>query len=389
MRLIYLVIIAVLISSAFCVFAKESDDDEVTFSDFTLSTGDSIDIGSYTAELIEIESVQDGLAVIKVSKVGGRLDEQRAFLINSANSFDGGADDDGLTITVIDIFDEKSAKLRVEYKNSLGTPRKHSSDTTSKATGGTPDLVISKIFDKTNLSVGDEVKVTVTVKNVGTDTASSIQVEDLPPIPEFTYIAGYPPKIKETLKPGESDYAMYVMDAAKEGEIKVPAIDVSYTDSKKKVKSNTSEPFEVLINPKSKPDIKIQIQTSGPIKNGEKIILNVSVINQGRAPATSIQIQSDVSPAEGLTVTGLDRTFSRLEPGEQQAYSAELVGKHSGNYTISLKASYQGGDEMMLKESRTEVVVLEQEYKYLYYLLILPVIAIAAWVFRRYREYKY
>ncbi len=390
MRLIYLAIIIVLISSAFCVHAKGSND-EVTFSDFTLYAGDTIDIGDYTVELIEIQSVRDGLAIMKVSKVGGNLDEQRAFLVNSANSFDGGADDDGLTITVVDIFEDpdQSAKVRVEYNKNLGTPRKHSAEKNKKTTGGTPDLTVQKSFDKTDLNVGDEVKVTVTVKNVGTDTASNIQVEDMPPIAEFTYVAGYPPKIKETLKPGESDYAIYVIDAAKDGSVKVPSIEVMYSDPKNDAKSNTSESFNVKINPKSKPDIKIDLSAPGQIQEGEKGILNVSVINAGKAPATSIQIQSDVRPPDGLTVTGLERSFSRIEPGEKEDYYAEFLGQHGGNYTISLKASFQGGDEIMLSEGSADVVVREREYKYLYYLLIIPIIAIAAWVFKRYREYKY
>lgn len=390
MRLIYLAILIVLISSAYCVHAKDSGD-EVTFSDFTLYSGDSIDIGDYTIELIEIQSVRDGLAVMKVSKPGSSLDEQRAFLVNSANSFDGGADDGGLTVTVIDIFDDpnQSAKVRVEYNKDSGTPRKHSAEKSRKTTSGTPDLVVQKTFDKTDLNVGDEVKATVTVKNIGTDAASNVQVKDLPPIPEFTYVAGYPPKIKETLKPGESDYAIYVMDAAKEGAVEVPAIEVTYSDSKSSAKSNTSKSFEVQINPKSKPDIKIGILAPGQIQEGEKGRLNISLINAGKAPATGIQIQSDISPHEGLTVTGLEKSFQRIEPGEGEYYSAELAGQHGGNYTISLKASFQGGEGTMLAEGSTDVVVQEREYKYLYYLLIIPIIAIAAWIFRRYKEYKY
>jgi hypothetical protein len=43
----------------------------------------------------------------------------------------------------------------------------------------------------------------------------------------------------------------------------------------------------------------------------------------------------------------------------------------------------------MLKEGSTTIVVLEREYKYLYYLLILPLLAVAWWLIKRYKEYKY
>ena len=70
-------------------------------------------------------------------------------------------------------------------------------------------------------------------------------------------------------------------------------------------------------------------------------------------------------------------------------YSAKLSGKSPGNYTVRLKASYDGGDGAMIQEGTTEVVVLEQEYKYQYLLLIIPIIVIIAWMYRRYKVYKY
>jgi len=389
MRLIYLAILVLLTLSMASIHGKASND-EVTFGDFTLNIGDSINIGDYTVQLIDIQSIRDGLVLMKVSSTDGHVDEQRVLLLNSANSFGGGADDSGITITLTDIFDEQSAKVRVEYPKSLGSPTKESAQPNQKtATSLSPNLIVQKSFDKTNLSVGDEVKVTVTVKNIGTDTASGVEVDDLPPIPEFSYIAGYPPKIKETLNPGESDLAVYAMDAVKDGSITVPAIDVKYSDSKKNIKSNTSQPFDVVINPKSKPDIKIKLSAPSSMENGEKGILNVNIINAGKAQASNIQIQSMIDPSDGLSSTGLDRTILNIDPGQMENYSVEIVPKHSGNYTIDLKASYQGGDQTMLAEATKDVNVREQEYKYLYYLGIIPIIAIAAWIFKRYREYKY
>ncbi len=118
------------------------------------------------------------------------------------------------------------------------------------------------------MSVGDEVKVTITVKNIGTGQALGIKAEDISPLPEFSYVAGYPPKIKETLDSGQSDSAVYVMNAVKEGSIRVPAIMVSYTDVKKNAKSNSSEPFNILISPKSKADLAIKLDQLGPDSSG-------------------------------------------------------------------------------------------------------------------------
>lgn len=363
--------------------------DEVTFSDFTLNTGDSIEIGSYTIQLVEVQSVRDGIVLIRATKAGGALDEQRALLQNNANSFDGGSDNGGLTVTVTDIFDDQSAKIRIEYPKDMGTPRKETSESGLKGTSSQPVLAVEKSFDKDNPRVGDEVKVTVTVKNTGGGRAQDITVDDQPPLANFAYIAGYPPKIKSQLDPGESDSAIYVIDAVKEGTVKVPPIEVRYSDSKKNTKSNESTPFNVIIAPKSKPDLDIRINPSGPIPLGQNGILNVSLYNSGKAVASKVEIKSDVKPSEGLDVADLDRSYFEIDPGSMESYSADLMGRNSGEYTIDLKVSYQNGDEVMLKESSTKVVVLEREYKYLYYLLVVPLLAIAAWLVKRYREYKY
>jgi len=384
-RMIYLAVFILLIQA---VHASNSSEDTVTFKDFTLNIGDRIDVGDYQAELIEIQSVKDGLAVMRVSKVGGALDEQRVFLQDSANNFDGGAEEGGITITVTDIFDDQSVKVRVEYNEDLGTARKHTSER-PRVIADLPNLAVEKSYDKNQMSVGDEVKVTVTVKNIGTGQALDIKTEDLPPLPEFSYIAGYPPKIKDTLDPGESDSAVYVMSAVKEGSIRVPAIQVSYTDSKKNAKSNSSEPFNILINPMSKPDLVIKLGPSGPIAAGGKGMLNVSLFNTGKASATRVKIEGEIKPPDGLEAIGLEKSLFEIPPEQTVNYSAELLGKKAGNYTVSLKASFQGGDAAMIQEGKVEVVVQEQEYKYLYLLPILPIIVIIAWMYRRYREYKY
>ena len=385
--LVYLLFSILLMQAA---HAKEATDnsDEVTFKDYTLNIGDRIDLGDYQMELIEIQSVRDGLVVMRISKVGGSLDEQRALLLDSPNNFDGGAENKGITITVADIFDEQSAKVRIEYSQGLGSPRKHASERPALALDK-PELFVQKSFDRNQMSVGDAVKVTITIKNTGTGQALGIKAEDIPPLPEFTYVAGYPPKIKETIDPGQSDSAVYVMNAVKEGSIRVPAMMVSYTDVKKNAKSNSSEPFNILISPKSKADLAIKLTNSGPVALDGESMLNISISNLGTASASRIEADGTVVPSEGLQVTGLEKSFFEIMPGAEVNYSASLLGQKTGNYIIHLKVNYDGGDGSVIREGTSEVIVLEREYKYQYLLLIIPITIIIAWMYRRYREYKY
>jgi hypothetical protein len=380
-----MVLIVVILTSS---QAKDSNN-EVTFSDFTLYTGDSVEIASYTIQLVEVQSVRDGIVVIRATKSGGALDEQRALLQNNANSFDGGSENGGLTVTITDIFDDQSAKVRVEYPKDMGIPRKQTAESGSKGPGSQPVLAVEKSFDNDNPSVGSEVKVTVMVKNIGGGLAEDIVVDDQPPLANFVYIAGYPPKIKSQLDPGESDSAIYVIDAVKEGTVKVPPIEVRYSDSKKNTKSNESAPFNVVIAPKSMPDLDIKLNPSGSIPLGQAGRLNVSLYNSGKATAYKVEIKSEIEPSGGLDATDLDKSYFEIDPGAMESYSAELTGRSSGEYTVNLKVSYQDGNDVLLKEGSTTIVVLEREYKYLYYLLILPLLAVSAWLIKRYKEYKY
>ncbi len=386
--LAYLLFFILLTQTAYAKEANDNNNDEVAFKDFILNIGDRIDMGDYQTELIEIQSMRDGLVVMRVSKVGGSLDEQRALLQDSPNNFDRGAENGGVTITVADILDEQSAKVRIEYLQGLGSPRKRASERPALALDK-PELSVQKSFDKNQMSVGDEVKVTITVKNIGTGQALGINAEDIPPLPEFSYVVGYPPKIKEAIDSGQSDSAIYVMNAVKEGSIRVPAIRVSYTDAKKNAKSNSSEPFDILISPKSKANLAIKLIRLTPIALDGEGMLNISFSNLGKAPATRIEADGTVMPSEGLQVTGLEKSFFEILPGADVNYSARLLGQKPGNYTIRLKVSYDGGDGSVIQESAAQVAVLEREYKYQYLLLIAPVAFIIAWMYRRYREYKY
>jgi uncharacterized repeat protein (TIGR01451 family) len=382
MRYIFLLL---LLAAHVSLAVGDNEDQGVRFQEFTLSIGDRVEVGDYRAELVDIQSLKDGLVLLRVTE-GSKFDEQRVVIEGSPNSFNGGAEEGGLTLTITDIFDEESAKLRVEYKESLGTPRKRVAE--RREPRAAPNLVVEKSFDKSTMNYGDEVKVTITVRNVGTDTARDIEVYDIPPLAEFAYIAGYPPKIKSELGPGESDSAVYVMRAVKEGLVKVPQIEVRYKDTKDKTKTNMTEAFEIIVAPPKRPNIVATINVTN-VTSGETAPIEVRIENTGQATATMVEVSSEVKPSEGLRCTGLDQLIPEIPPGSAKIYTGEMRGERSGNYTISLTVSYRSGDVMSITKTAANVRVIEQEYKYLYYLLVLPLMIVGLWVYKRYKEYKY
>lgn len=385
----HVVILAVMVT-LFAHCQAASDDDSIRFDEFSMSIGDRIEIGSYIVELVDIQSVRDGLTVVRVSRGDGKIDEQRVQLVNSANKFDGGSENRGLTITVVNIYDDESAKVRLEFIEDMGTARKKAADK-SRVTRTAPNLVVTKSFDQTEMSVGDDVKVTISVKNIGTDTAFKIALNDQQPFPDFVPVAGYPPRIKEELGPGESDLAIYVLESVKKASVKIPPTEITYYDSRNNLKSNSSESFIIVVNPPRRPNLEIVMSTPEPIKHGELGTVYIRIKNTGQASAYRLEVRSTITPSEGLKIVGgsLDANYFEIPSGGQENYSAQLKGERSGNYSIVLKAGYQSGDSMMQTEKSATISVLEQEYKYLYYLLVIPMAMVAVWVVKRYREYKY
>lgn len=397
MRLIYLAVLVLLVLSmqltlmAAAASDEEDIENEITSRQFSLKVGEGVKIGDYRVELISVVSVMEGLIEVKVWKRVSEFEDWRVMEDHRDANFDEGAERGGLTLTVIDIFDEEAVRMRAEYRTNFGYPQKYVTER-ALAPKNLPKLEVSTTVDKTEISVGDEVKATVTVKNVGNDTARDVTIQDSPPLPQFRYLAGYPPKIKNQLQPGESDLAVYSMVAATEGEVKMPATVARYADSKSTIYSATSPSIKIDINPKRRPNLVLNVDPPAPIKHGGQGTINVTVKNDGDASAYRVVVKAEVeSQGDGLELLkgSLDESFFEIPQGELETYSATFKGSRSGIYDVNLKASYQGDGEMMQKETAFEVAVLEREYKYLYYLPIVPVLIMSVWLFRRYREYKY
>ena len=164
---------------------------------------------------------------------------------------------------------------------------------------------------------------------------------------------------------------------------------VSYADSKKNSKSNSSEPFNIIIKPKSRADLVINVEDTPPLVLDDEGLLNISISNQGSASATRIEAKGEVSPSDGLEIKGLDESFFEILPGDTANFSASISGHKRGLYTIRLKVSYNDGEGSIIREATSRVVVLKREYKYQYLLLIIPIAVVLAWIYRRHREYKY
>jgi len=180
--------------------------------------------------------------------------------------------------------------------------------------------------------------------------------------------------------------------AATEGEVKIPATVARYSDSKSTIYLESSPSIKIEIKPKRKPDLVLEVDPPAAVEQGGEMMINVTVENRGEASAYRVEVESDLgSGNDGLEIVkgSLDESFFEIPPGGTESYSATVRGSESGAKTVGLVASYQGDGEMMQKETAFEIVVLEREHRYIYYLPVVPVVIMGVWLFRRYKEYKY
>lgn len=89
MRYIFLLL---LLAAYVSLAIGDNEDQGVRFQEFTLSIGDRVEIGDYRAELVDIQSLKDGLVVLRVTQ-GSKFEEQRVVIEGSPNSFNGGAEE--------------------------------------------------------------------------------------------------------------------------------------------------------------------------------------------------------------------------------------------------------------------------------------------------------
>ncbi|MGB3943519.1 MAG: BatD family protein, partial [Methanothrix sp.] len=237
MGLIYIMVFALLaISMMLAPMASAASEDETEYSemitrDFSFRVGEGVRIGDYRVELTNVVSVMDGLIEVKAWKRASQFEDWRVMESRRDVNLDGGQDRGGLTLMVTEIFDRDTVRMRATYRSDYGYPEKYITER-AMAPRSLPKLEVSTGVDKSTVRSGEEVKVTITVRNIGNDTARDVALQELPPLPQFRYIAGYPPKIKNQLQPGESDMAIYSMVAVTEGEVTIPATGVRYADSK-------------------------------------------------------------------------------------------------------------------------------------------------------------
>ncbi|MCD4844984.1 MAG: DUF11 domain-containing protein [Methanosarcinales archaeon] len=276
---------------------------------------------------------------------------------------------------------------------------------------GEPSLLLTKEVDKTNVEIGDTIRVTIKAKNVGTGPAKGITLNH-GTTPGFTFKSAIYTTYPEELAAGNPDYTqmyIYEMEAAQSGTFTLIPATVTYYCSTydSEYTSNSNSP--VITVAKEAVETSILELTVTPdkteLRRGEKVTCTVSVRNTKDVPASTIRL--DMIYPYNLTYESGCKDIKIIDnkPVIQESvygaryeneYDYTFLANEVGIFNITAKVSYKDGVNNIINETTSDMIyVVEGEYDYLkeypLYVYIAPIIiisVIAGWLFWRRNQFK-
>lgn len=293
-------------------------------------------------------------------------------------------------------FTTSGFRMGIDYPSNWSAPVKYtiSVPATAVAIDATkvPNIALTKSVDKTNVNLGDVVEFKLTVENTGNGTATNITLEEYLPS-SFTRATGttFPPKIKESLEPGQIDTIVYGLKAVESGTFNIEPAIVSYGS-----KNSKSNPVTITVAKEVKEMSKLTTAITlddYDVMTGDLINLVVKITNEGNVSAESVLVEGSVPEGFEVDEGDLRQVYKKIEAGESESYSAILKAVDGGNYTIRLKTSYNDDTVGFSTSSESISVTKKEKNPVDYWYIIIPVIGIIIGVLlftmRKHKEYSY
>jgi len=276
---------------------------------------------------------------------------------------------------------------------------------------GEPTLILTKEVDKSNVEIGDIIRVTIKAKNTGNGIAKRISID--PGItPGFTFKSNiyttYPTEVG--IGSPFTQMFIYEIQAAEGGTFTLNPATATYSSSVFEddyTSSSNSPPVKVAAEAveTSVLDLKVTADKT-KIKRGDTITFTIHVQNQKDVPASTIRIEP-VIPGNMTYVSGSEdiNIISEKPVIQESVYGA----RYEKDYTITLKADEIGSNELIVKltyDNGTSIMsnkeissgtfyVEEGEFDYLaefpiyvYVVPVLIVVAIAGWLYWRKNQFR-
>ena len=276
---------------------------------------------------------------------------------------------------------------------------------------GEPSLLLTKEVDKTNVEIGDTIRVTIKAKNVGSGPAKRITI-DHGITPGFTFKSAIYTTYPEELAAGNPDYTqmyIYEMEAAQSGTVTLtPAIATYYCSTYDSEYSTNSNSPVVTVAQEAVETSVLELTVTPhktELQRGNKVTFTVSLRNIKDIPATTVRLDmiypynlTYESGCEDIKIIDNKPVIQKsiYEARHEDEYDYTFLANEVGIYNITAKVSYNDGANNIINETTSDMIyVTEGKYDFLkeypLYVYIIPIIiiaAIAGWIFWRRNQFK-
>lgn len=161
----------------------------------------------------------------------------------------------------LDSIDSKGFETEVEaIRSKLKSPdkipeiEKGIEELNVKIAGRVPDLSVNRSTSEISITEGEELDVTIELKNDGSDVAKSVALSDR--IPDGFKIISGDNSWSGEIKQGESKSIEYKIKVDKAGKYTIPSLTVEYEDKRGKVYEKSTKAIEIEVIPKVAPTPK-------------------------------------------------------------------------------------------------------------------------------------
>ena len=275
---------------------------------------------------------------------------------------------------------------------------------------GKPSLILTKEVDKTNVNIGDIIRVTIKAKNNGKGVAKRISIN--PGItPGFTFRSNIYTTYPTEIVIGDSFTQMFIyeIEAAKSGTFSLDPATATYSSSVFDDEySSTSNRPSVIVAAEAVETSEIDLEVTADktkIKRGEVITFTIHVQNLKDVPASTIRIDpiipgnmTYVSGSEDIDIISEKPVIQESVYGAryENDYKIKLRGDEIGYDNLVVKLTYNDGTGIINKEITSDTFYVEKgEFDYLaeypLYVYVTPVIiivAISGWLYWRRSQFK-
>ena len=377
--------------------------------------GDGYQINNYFIEVSDITFISDklilGVTIYQLKPDGSYKELTTSTIVTEdkrkvkyqSGSVEITVNEKNLTsqYTIVDI---TTAGIVIEYKTAVDGGVSNANYI------GKPSLILTKEVDKSNVEIGDIIRVTIKAKNNGNGIAKRISID--PGItPGFTFRSNIYTTYPTELGIGGSFTQMFIYEiqAANSGTFSLNPATATYSSSVfDDDYSSTSNRPSVTVAAEAVETSEIDLKVTADktkIKRGEEITFTIHVQNQKDVAASTIRIDPIIPGNMTYISSSEDINIISEKPVIQESvYGA----RYEKDYTITLKADEIGSNELIVKLTYNNGAVLinkdatsgtfyveEGEFDYLaeypLYIYVTPVfiiVAIAGWLFWRRGQFR-